>query len=121
MNTVDDHATKQFYNANKDVSGSDSETDGLRRTFIMPFVVSTFLALPSLLVVAYSKQTAGFDLLKINGAFDIIMAILWVLIGISLVSCLAYLWRGYSHAARVGVVILEIVVLASFVYILWPN
>lgn len=103
---------------------NDNEADSgdeLRQTFILPFVVSTFLILPSLLVIAYTKQTAGFDYLAVNGVYTVIITIIAVLISISAVSSLLYLWRGYSHAAKAGVAILEVVVLAGFIYIIWPK
>ena len=87
------------------------------KTFATPFIISTFLAYPTLLVVAYSKQNVGYSLLVDTGYYYIIMSILGVLLAISLVSSLVYVWRGQSHAAKTAVVILEVVALACLGYI----
>ena len=98
-----------------------NEDKRLRQTFILPFVVTTFLTLPTLLIIAYSKQTVGYDLLVMNGLYSVIRAVMAVLVTISAVSSLLYVWRGYSHAAKAAVIILEIVVVVGFVYVVWPQ
>jgi|GEM_PF-6092422 len=103
------------YTADSEATATVGPLD--RHTFVTPFIISTFLAFPSLLVVAYSKQTIGYDLLIASGYYQLIMAVLAVLLSVSLVTSLLYLWRSCNHAAKVAVVIVEVVAVASFLYI----
>lgn len=92
-----------------------------RRTFLLPFVVCTFLALPSLLVMVYSRQTPSYEFLMISGVYILAMTFLWFLVPIAAVCALLYLWRGESRAAKSGVAILAFVSVVSFIYIIWPH
>lgn len=109
---------KKFY---KPDDKPQADAEGERWTFILPFVVLALLSLPSLVVLAYGKQTIAFDLLEISGMYSLIMAVLWIMIPLALISGVLYLIRGSSRPAKAVVAILSVVLLACFTYIVWPQ
>ena len=97
----------------------EAETE--RWTFILPFVVLSLLALPSLLVLAYGKQTMAFDLLAFGGVYSLVVAALWVAVPLAFICGVLYLVRGTSRAGKAAVATMLAVVLACFAYIVWPR
>jgi hypothetical protein len=93
---------------------------GSHPTFILPFIVASFLALPSLLVLAFTKQTVGLDLLNVDGLYSITRVVLWVLVPVAVLSGVLYMWRGESRLAKTAVIVLSLVLLASFAYVIAP-
>jgi hypothetical protein len=88
---------------------------------IVAFVVITCLTLPSQLLLAYGKETAGFDMLRSTGLYNLIMFALWLLIPASVVCAIMYLWRGKGITSKVFIVVLTIISVTCFVYISWPR
>jgi hypothetical protein len=97
------------------------QSRGHRQTFILPFIVAFFLGFPSLLMIAYSKQAVGFDLLIASGLFQLVLTALWILVPVMLVSAVLYAFRGYGRASKSAVLILAVVALICFIYVLIPQ
>lgn len=95
--------------------------DGERHNFITPFIVLAFLALPSLAVIAATKQTAGYDLLIFMGYYQLVQALFWVLVPAATICAVLYLIRSRSKSGRVGVSLITVALLAAFVYVIWPQ
>ena len=92
-----------------------------RWTFLTPFVSLSLLSLPSLMVLAYGKQVAIFDLLQLTGVYTLVLVVLWVLIPLALVSGLIYFVRGDSRIAKSIAALTWAVVLVGFMYVVWPQ
>jgi lysylphosphatidylglycerol synthetase-like protein (DUF2156 family) len=88
-----------------------------RRTFLMPFVILSFLVLPSLVVLVLTKRTAGFDALVSMGYFALIEALMWLLIPVAIIFGLLYLVRCRGLWNRLAAVLLMLVVVLSFGYV----
>jgi len=82
----------------------------------MPFVISTFLVLPSLLITAITKGSSGYEAIRIGGLLELLMAVLSVFVVVSTVSGALYLWRGKGWLSKLMVLFLLLVVLSSYLY-----
>ena len=112
------HHHKHLYKPEKEV---ESQPEKVHRTFITPFVALSLLSLPSVVVLAYGKQTVAFDLLRLSGLYILVQATLWLLVPLALLSGVLYLIRGKNQTAKSVVAIVWVVLLASFVYVVWPQ
>lgn len=108
--------SKEFYKPDK-----EEQTEKTRWTFITPFVSASMLALPSLIVLAYGKQTVAFKTVVESGVYSLALAFLWFLVPLAVISGVLYVVRGSSRAAKAMVVITAVLLLASFVYVIWPQ
>lgn len=108
---------------NKELYKPDNEQQSgrTRWTFITPFVSASLLALPSLIVLAYGKQTVAFRTLVESGIYSLALALLWCVVPLAAVSAVLYVLRGSSRAAKAMVVITAVLLVASFVYVIWPQ
>lgn len=92
-----------------------------RHSFITPFIVLSFLALPSLVIIAATKQTAGYDLLVFMGYYQFVQAIFWLLVPLATVCGALYLFRSRSKFGRLGVLLVMVMLLVAFAYVMWPH
>jgi hypothetical protein len=90
-------------------------------TFITPFVAFTLLTLPSLVVLAYGKQTVAFKSLIVSGVYTLALAALWILVPLAVISGLIYILRGKNRSAKAIVAIVSVVLVAGFSYVVWPQ
>ena len=85
------------------------------------FIGSSFLALPTLLVLAATKQTAGFAVFVDLGAYQLVLTALWVLVIIAGISGGIYIVQARTALARILGLALLAAVVSSFVYLNLPQ
>ncbi len=92
-----------------------------RRTFILPFVILTFLTLPLLAVLAFSKPTAGFTVLVTLGYYDLIQAFFWLTIPVAVLCGVLYIIRADGVWGKVAVALLGTLLAMAFGYVVSPS
>ncbi len=90
------------------------------QTYIVPFVVVSFLVLPMLVVTAFSKSTVSFDVLVSLGYYSLIQAFFWLMVTLTVVFGLSYLVKGRGRLNKACVAMVAAAVVGLFVFVLLP-
>lgn len=92
-----------------------------RQTFILPFVVVSFLLLPLLGVIAFSKTTVSFRVLVSLESYAFIQAFFWLMVPLTVIFAVLYMIRAKDVLGRILVAAMTITIATLFLFIQVPR